>query len=92
MLVNNAGVTGSGQVGPMDAVDRVPGTVDLDMVRSVFETNVFGVIAVTNALLPLLRRSPAPRVVDVSSAAGSLSLAADGPTGGFFNVDGPVPW
>ncbi|XVV07388.1 SDR family oxidoreductase [Actinosynnema sp. CA-248983] len=86
VLVNNAGITGSGQVGPMDAVDQVPGTVHLDMVRSVFETNVFGVIAVTNALLPLLRRSAAPRVVNVSSAAGSLSLAADpdGPLAGLL--------
>ncbi|GAA0246500.1 SDR family oxidoreductase [Saccharothrix mutabilis subsp. mutabilis] len=77
VLVNNAGVTGSGRVAPLDAVDQVPSTVDLGMVRSVFETNVFGVIAVTNALLPLLRRSPAARVVNVSSAAGSLSLNAD---------------
>ncbi|HEX2314284.1 MAG TPA: SDR family oxidoreductase [Thermomonospora sp.] len=77
ILVNNAGITGSGQVSPADAHDQIPSTVDLDMVRAVFETNVLGVIAVTNALLPLLRRSPAPRIVNVSSAAGSLTLAAD---------------
>ena len=77
VLVNNAGITGSGQVSPPEALDQVPSTVDLDMVRAVFETNVFGVIAVTNALLPLLRRSPAPRIVNVSSAAGSLTIAAD---------------
>jgi NAD(P)-dependent dehydrogenase (short-subunit alcohol dehydrogenase family) len=47
----------------------------------VFETNVFGVIAVTNAMLPLLRRSLLPRIVNVSSSAGSLTIASipDGP-------------
>ncbi|MFI9818308.1 SDR family oxidoreductase [Saccharothrix variisporea] len=84
VLVNNAAITGSGQVSPLAALDQVPSTVDVDMVRRVFETNVFGVITVTNALLPLLRRSPAPRVVNLSSAAGSLSIAADpdGPLAG----------
>jgi NAD(P)-dependent dehydrogenase (short-subunit alcohol dehydrogenase family) len=74
VLINNAGITGSGQVSPMEAVDQIPSTVDVDMVRTVFETNVFGVIAVTNAMLPLLRRSPAARIVNVSSEAGSLAL------------------
>ncbi|PZG09825.1 SDR family oxidoreductase [Nonomuraea aridisoli] len=77
VLVNNAGITGSGRVSPEAAVDQIPSSVDLDMVRAVFETNVFGVIAVTNAMLPLLRRSPAPRIVNVSSSAGSLTIAAD---------------
>jgi NAD(P)-dependent dehydrogenase (short-subunit alcohol dehydrogenase family) len=80
VLVTKAGIPGSGQVSPADAHDQVPSTVDLDMVRRVFETNVFGVIAVTNAVLPLLRRSPAPRIVNVSSTAGSLTIASD-PTG-----------
>jgi NAD(P)-dependent dehydrogenase (short-subunit alcohol dehydrogenase family) len=84
VLINNAGITGSGQVSPEDALDQVPSSVDLDMVRAVFETNVFGVIAVTNAMLPLLRRSPAPRIVNISSAAGSLTIASDpyGPLAG----------
>ncbi len=82
VLINNAGITGSGQVSPMDATDQVPSTVELEMVRAVFETNVFGVIAVTNAMLPLLRRSPAPRIVNVSSHGGSVTLAAD-PEGPF---------
>jgi NAD(P)-dependent dehydrogenase (short-subunit alcohol dehydrogenase family) len=82
VLVNNAGITGSGQVAPDDARDQVPSSVDLAMVRSVFETNVFGVIAVTNAMLPLLRRSPAPRIVNVSSHAASLTLTSD-PDGPF---------
>jgi len=51
--------------------------VTLDEVRTVFETNVFGVIAVTQAMLPLLRDAPAGRVVNVSSAGGSLTLNSD---------------
>ena len=85
VLINNAGITGSGQVSPEDAYDQVPSTVDLDMVRAVFETNVFGVIAVTNAMLPLLRRSPAPRIVNVSSHAASLALTSD-PGGPFATL------
>lgn len=77
VLVNNAAITGSGRVAPTDAYDQVPSSVDLDMVRAVFETNVFGVIAVTNAMLPLLRRSPAPRIVNVSSGIASLTVASD---------------
>ncbi|GAA1527578.1 SDR family oxidoreductase [Actinomadura kijaniata] len=82
VLINNAGITGSGQVSPADATDQIPSTVEPDMVRAVFETNVFGVIAVTNALLPLLRRSPAPRIVNVSSHAASMALTSD-PDGPF---------
>jgi NAD(P)-dependent dehydrogenase (short-subunit alcohol dehydrogenase family) len=77
VLINNAGITGSGTVSPEEAYDQVPSSVDLDMVRAVFETNVFGVIAVTNAMLPLLRRSPAPRIVNVSSHAASLTITSD---------------
>ena len=84
VLINNAGITGSGQVSPGEAWDQVPSTIDLDMVRGVFETNVFGVISVTNAMLPLLRRSPAPRIVNVSSHAASLTITSDpeGPLAG----------
>jgi NAD(P)-dependent dehydrogenase (short-subunit alcohol dehydrogenase family) len=85
VLINNAGITGSGQISPQDAYDQVPSTVDLQMVRAVFETNVFGVIAVTNAMLPLLRRSPAPRIVNVSSHAASLTLISD-PDGPFAGL------
>ncbi|MEV8394592.1 MULTISPECIES: SDR family oxidoreductase [unclassified Streptomyces] len=75
-LVNNAG-TGA----PVDAPSRTPASV----VRRTYETNVFGVISVTNAMLPLLRRSRAARIVNVSSVVGSLTHAAalDDPTGEF---------
>lgn len=67
-LVNNAGITG----GPA----QQPTTADLDVIRTVVETNVLGVIRVTNAMLPLLRRSPSPRIVNVSSGVGSLTRQA----------------
>ncbi|MEV6521969.1 SDR family oxidoreductase [Longispora sp. NPDC051575] len=73
VLVNNAGI--SGQQGSDWAQD--PTTLDLDLVRTVVETNVLGVIRVTNAMLPLLRRSPSPRVVNLSSSVGSVTLQAD---------------
>lgn len=68
VLVNNAGMT---------ARQQVPGAVDLAAVWQVFETNVLGAIAVIEAMLPLLRRSPAARIVNVSSAVGSLAVASD---------------
>lgn len=77
VLINNAGITGSGQVSPDDAQDQRPSAVDVDMVRTVFETNVFGVITVTNAMLPLMRRSQAPRIVNIASHAASLTLNSD---------------
>jgi NAD(P)-dependent dehydrogenase (short-subunit alcohol dehydrogenase family) len=75
VLVNNAGVTGS--------APQQPTTVDPDTVRTAVETNVIGVIRVTNALLPLLRRSASPRIVNMSSSVGSLTLqtAPGGETG-----------
>ncbi|MEV4161896.1 SDR family oxidoreductase [Nonomuraea dietziae] len=73
VLVNNAGI--SGETGPGWAQD--PTTLDLDMVRTVVETNVIGVIRVTNAMLPLLQRSASPRIVNVSSAVASLTRQAD---------------
>jgi NAD(P)-dependent dehydrogenase (short-subunit alcohol dehydrogenase family) len=65
VLVNNAGVTGG--------VPQEPTTADLAAVRRAVETNVIGVIRVTNAMLPLLRRSPSPRIVNMSSGVGSLA-------------------
>ncbi|WP_405817448.1 SDR family oxidoreductase [Streptomyces sp. NBC_01390] len=73
VLVNNAGI--SGETGP--GWEQDPTALDLDMVRTVLETNVLGVIRVTNAMLPLLRRSASPRIVNVSSSVGSLTRQAD---------------
>lgn len=65
-LINNAGITGG--------APQTPTSVDPQTIRAVVETNVLGPIRVTNALLPLLRRSPSPRIVNVSSSVGSLTL------------------
>jgi NAD(P)-dependent dehydrogenase (short-subunit alcohol dehydrogenase family) len=69
VLVNNAGIGGRTDGGAQD-----PATLDLGVVRTVLDTNVFGVVRVTNALLPLLRRGGSPRIVNVSSNMGSLTL------------------
>ncbi|WP_328470887.1 SDR family oxidoreductase [Actinoplanes sp. NBC_00393] len=73
VLVNNAGI--SGETGPGWAQD--PTTLDLDVVRTVVDTNVYGVIRVTNAMLPLLRRSASPRIVNISSSVASLTWQTD---------------
>lgn len=80
VLVNNAGVSHAGA--PSASFDEImtsnPLTVaSLDEIRAVWEVNVFGVIAVTQAMLPLLRAAPAARIVTVGSGAGSLTLNAD---------------
>ncbi|MEU1732497.1 SDR family NAD(P)-dependent oxidoreductase [Streptosporangium sp. NPDC020145] len=66
VLVNNAAITGG--------VPQTPTTVDPATVRAVVETNVIGVIRVTNAMLPMLRDSASPRIVNMSSSVGSLTL------------------
>ncbi|MGK5684155.1 SDR family oxidoreductase [Actinoplanes sp. URMC 104] len=69
VLVNNAAITGGWK--------QEPTVVDPETLRSVVETNVIGVVRVTNAMLPMLRRSDAPRIVNMSSSVGSLTLQSD---------------
>jgi NAD(P)-dependent dehydrogenase (short-subunit alcohol dehydrogenase family) len=80
VLVNNAGISHAGKPGrslqEMVKSGR-PSVASLDEVRTIFETNVFGVIAVTQAMLPLLREAPAARIVNVSSSTGSLTMNSD---------------
>ncbi|MFF0525216.1 SDR family NAD(P)-dependent oxidoreductase [Actinomadura nitritigenes] len=73
VLVNNAGI----EARLPD--NGVPGAADVtaDQMRTVFETNVFGVVRVTHAFLPLLRRSEAPVIVNVSSGLASLAGVGD---------------
>ena len=76
VLVNNAGISKIGQ--PKGAVEDIVksgriSSASLDDIRTLYETNVFGVIAVTQAMLPLLRKSKAARIVNVSSGVGSLT-------------------
>ncbi|KAB8315264.1 SDR family oxidoreductase [Tolypothrix campylonemoides VB511288] len=80
VLVNNAGISHAGKPGrplPELAASNIPSVASLDEVRAVFETNVFGVIAVTQAMLPLLREAPAGRIVNLGSSSGSLTLNSD---------------
>jgi len=68
ILVNNAAV----------ALDRrPPSQLDMDVLRRTYDTNVFGVFAVTKAMLPLIRKSEAGRIVNMSSGLGSLTQTSD---------------
>jgi NAD(P)-dependent dehydrogenase (short-subunit alcohol dehydrogenase family) len=71
VLVNNAGTATVARRG------FPPSQSSLEDMRAVYEINVFGVVAVTNAMLPLLRRSPAARIVNVSSEVGSITAESD---------------
>jgi NAD(P)-dependent dehydrogenase (short-subunit alcohol dehydrogenase family) len=75
ILVNNAGIAGGAfpGTGPEHTASDVP----LDLLHKVFETNFFAQVALTKALLPLLKKSPAGRIVNLSSILGSLTLQAD---------------
>jgi len=80
LLVNNAGVSHAGAAPKTPEELMATGravNVSLDEVRTVWETNVFGVIAVTQKALPLLRKSAAARIVNVSSGLGSLTWISD---------------
>jgi NAD(P)-dependent dehydrogenase (short-subunit alcohol dehydrogenase family) len=80
LLVNNAAISHAGKPGRTleeITLDGRASTASLDEVRAVWETNVFGVIAVTQGMLPLLRKSTAARIVNVSSGLGSLTWIAD---------------
>jgi NAD(P)-dependent dehydrogenase (short-subunit alcohol dehydrogenase family) len=92
LLVQNAAIsnTRKGNLSLQEYAKIVrPSNVSLDEVRTVWETNVFGVLAVYQAMLPLLRESPEARIVNVSSAVGSLTLNAD-PAYPYHRMFGPV--
>jgi len=82
-LINNAGIlpeaTEAGENGP----------IDVDMFRRTFDTNVFGAVSVAQHFLPLLRRSPAGRIVNVSSTMGSLADQGD-PDSPYYTVVVPA--
>src|SRR5262249_27414419 len=74
ILINNAGITSAG--------DGAPSAANIEAVRRTFETNFFGALAVTQAMLHLLKRSISGRLVNVSSGLGSLTQLGD-PTSEF---------
>ncbi|UII35007.1 SDR family NAD(P)-dependent oxidoreductase [Fulvivirga ulvae] len=69
VLINNAGISGNSPYTALEAIS--------DQFMLTFDTNVFGVARVTQAFIDLLRNSPEPRIVNVSSSVGSLSLQSD---------------
>jgi NAD(P)-dependent dehydrogenase (short-subunit alcohol dehydrogenase family) len=69
VLVNNAGIADPG--------DGPPSKTNIEAVRRVMDTNFFGALALTQAMLPLLQRSGSARIVNVSSGLGSLTLNSD---------------
>ena len=92
LLVNNAGIS-RGSHSPSDLADYAAAnkasTASLDEIRTVWETNVFGTLAVYQAMLPLLRKSSDARIVNVSSGVGSLATNAD-PAYPYHSMFGPV--
>lgn len=81
VLVQNAGIATAGDrtfdSGEELAAANRPSTVSLDEMRKVWDTNVFGVLAVYQAMLPILRKTPNACIVNVSSGMGSLTLNSD---------------
>jgi NAD(P)-dependent dehydrogenase (short-subunit alcohol dehydrogenase family) len=68
-LINNAGINGGWPQGALEA--------SIDQFKQVFETNVYGVARVTQAFIDMLKKSPQPRIVNVSSSGCSLTLHCD---------------
>ena len=88
VLINNAGIEERGAGNSVIAA----ADVTADLMRKTFETNVFGTVRVTHAFLPLLQRSTAPVVVNVSSGLASLTrvTAPDTPTYAYPGVAYPA--
>ncbi|TVZ26745.1 NAD(P)-dependent dehydrogenase (short-subunit alcohol dehydrogenase family) [Gillisia sp. Hel_I_86] len=76
VLINNAGINGGWPQAALEA--------SIDQFRQVFETNVYGVARVTQAFIDMLRKSPQPRIVNVSSSGCSLTLHCD-PTWKYYS-------
>lgn len=86
VLVNNAGIEeradGNAVIGPAD--------VTAEVMRKTFETNVFGTVRMLHAFIPLLQRSAAPTVINVSSGLGSLTLFGSAPADFYPGVAYPA--
>lgn len=82
VLINNAGISGGL---PQTAL----GASVEEQFKKVYETNVFGVVRVTQAFIDLLERSPEPRIVNVSSSQGSITLHSD-PSYKYYDYKGAV--
>lgn len=81
VLINNAGISGG--------FPQPAQTANIDTFKEVFDTNVFGVVRVTQAFMDLLQKSDEPRIVNVTSGLGSLTLHTD-PTWKYYAVKGAI--
>jgi len=93
VLVQNAAISNTRKL-PGQSIEEYtkttrPSNVSLDEMRAVWDTNVFGVLAVYQAMLPLLRETPGARIVNVSSGVGSLTTNSD-PAYSYRAIFGPV--
>jgi NAD(P)-dependent dehydrogenase (short-subunit alcohol dehydrogenase family) len=93
VLIQNAAISNTARE-PGQSIDEYakttrPSNVALDEMRAVWETNVFGVLAVYQAMLPLLRMTPGSRIVNLSSGVGSLTANSD-PAFPYRAIFGPV--
>jgi NAD(P)-dependent dehydrogenase (short-subunit alcohol dehydrogenase family) len=93
VLIQNAAISNTNKK-PGQSVDEYskttrPSVVLLDEMRAVWDTNVFGVLSVYQAMLPLLRATPGARIVNVSSGVGSLTATSD-PAYPYRAIFGPV--
>lgn len=92
VLINNAAISNTRMRSDMSVEEYAkssrPSNVSLDEVRAIWETNVFGALAVYQAMLPLLRAAPAARIVNVSSGVGSLTMNSD-PTNPYRAIFSP---
>ena len=79
VLINNAGISGG--------FPQAPTLLNTETIRQVFDTNFFGTINVTQAFLDLLKKSEAPRIVNVTSGLASLTLHSD-PAWKYYNIKG----
>jgi NAD(P)-dependent dehydrogenase (short-subunit alcohol dehydrogenase family) len=93
VLIQNAAISNTNKL-PGQSIEAYakttrPSNVSLEEMRAVWDTNVFGVLAVYQAMLPLLREAPHARIVNVSSGVGSLRTNSD-PAFAYRSIFGPV--
>jgi len=81
ILINNAGIYGGYPQGALDTT--------IDQFKAAYDANVYGVVRVTQAFIDLLKKSSEPRIVNVSSSQGSLTLHSD-PSYKYYDYKGAV--
>jgi NAD(P)-dependent dehydrogenase (short-subunit alcohol dehydrogenase family) len=93
VLIQNAAISNTSRLPGQSVEEYVkttrPSNVSIDEMRAVWDTNVFGVLAVYQAMLPVLRETPGARIVNVSSGVGSLTANSD-PAFAYRTIFGPV--